>query len=334
MRAMDADTLLIRRTARRVGLWLTLAVSSLVVIVLIAAFAFIFRQIPFSSLFDRHRHGEMIDVGGLDVIVGGFVIGILAVLLAGTLGLIATRRAVAPLVDALSRQRRFVADASHELRTPLAILDSRLQLLERSLTPHDPNRRVVAELRGDSQNVISVVVDLLDSMEPDSDHVDQSVTIAPIIEAAVASMHMLSAERGVAVLARSIPADVTARISDPALHRVVVALIDNAIKHSPTGEHIVVRTARDRGWVELSVTDHGPGIRGIDPKRVFDRFARSSDAVDGGGTARTGFGIGLSLVQDTVSRFGGSVSVTDTSGSGTTITVRLRVARARVPQRS
>lgn len=56
---------------------------------------------------------------------------------------------------------------------------------------------------------------------------------------------------------------------------------------------------------------------------MFDRFARSSDAVDGGGNARTGFGIGLSLVQDVATRYGGSVAVTDSSDRGTTIVLRL-----------
>jgi signal transduction histidine kinase len=75
------------------------------------------------------------------------------------------------------------------------------------------------------------------------------------------------------------------------------------------------------------VRDHGPGITGIEPSRIFDRFARSGDAVGGGGTTRTGFGIGLSLVRDTVERFGGSASVIETSRSGTVIELRLPAAR-------
>jgi K+-sensing histidine kinase KdpD len=117
--------------------------------------------------------------------------------------------------------------------------------------------------------------------------------------------------------------ELEALIPDASLHRALVALIDNAVKHSPADATVVVATTTDRGRVIISVTDQGPGIRGIDPERVFDRFARSSEAVDGGGTARTGFGIGLSLVQDTVGRFGGTVDVTETSADGTTITMRL-----------
>ncbi|MFZ8393358.1 histidine kinase dimerization/phospho-acceptor domain-containing protein, partial [Staphylococcus aureus] len=92
------------------------------------------------------RHTTLADVDGIDILLGAVAIGACAIASAGILGWLATRRAVRPLVDALRRQREFVADASHELRTPLAILDARLQLLERSLGPADPNAEVVGRL--------------------------------------------------------------------------------------------------------------------------------------------------------------------------------------------
>jgi signal transduction histidine kinase len=328
-RRVDADSLLVRRTALRVGLWLTIAVSVLVIAVLIAAFAFVFKQVPLDDLFDRHRHEEMVDVGGIDVIVGGIVIGLLAVAVAGTLGLIATRRAVAPLVDALGRQRRFVADASHELRTPLAILDARLQLLERSIPQGDPNRSLVTELRDDSRNVGNVVSDLLDSLDVSDGGMSAITPVAPIVDDAVRAMQMLGSERDVSVTSAPIPAELDVLMPAASLHRALVALLDNAMKHSSAGQAVTVTARGDRNSVALSVSDTGPGIRGIEPQRVFDRFARSSEAVDGGGTARTGFGIGLSLVQDTVGRFGGTVEVADTSDRGTTITMTLPRAKGR-----
>lgn len=319
----DADALLVRRTAIRVGLWITVAVSVLVIAVMVAAISFVFHQIPLTALFDRTRHEEMIDVGGLDIIVGGVALGFLAIILAGTLGLLATRRAVAPLVDALGRQRRFVADASHELRTPLAILDTRLQVLERSMPAGDPNRELVDELRGDSRNLINVVNDLLDSIDVTSSGVVASEPVAPVIADAATSMRLMAHERGIQLHVDTVPADRSAAIPPTSLHRALVALIDNAVKHSPDGGTVLVTTSTSRTDTCIAVRDHGPGIQGIDPERVFDRFARSSLAVDGGGSASTGFGIGLSLVQDTVGRFGGTVEVTSTSEEGTTITMTL-----------
>lgn len=319
----DADALLVRRTAIRVGIWITVAVTLLVLIVLAVAVSFVFGQIPLSNLFDSNRHEEAVDVGGLDIIVGAIVLGILAIVLAGTLGLLATRRAVAPLVDALGRQRRFVADASHELRTPLAILDARLQLLQRAMPADDPHQSLVSELRDDSRNIINVVSDLLDSVDVTAAGTASAVMVAPVVAEAVASMRVLAAERQVLVESETTDAGLQALIPEASLHRALVALIDNAVKHSPPGAVVVVGTGIERGQAAISITDHGAGIQGIHPDRVFDRFARSSLAVDGGGGGNTGFGIGLSLVQDTVGRFGGTVEVTETSGSGTTMTMRL-----------
>lgn len=316
-----------RRTAIRVGVWITVAVSILVIAVLIAAFAFVFQQVPFADLFDRNRHEEAVDIGGLDIIVGGIVIGLLAVALAGTLGILATRRAVAPLVEALARQRRFVADASHELRTPLAILDTRLQVLERDLSSDDPHHTLVQELRGDSRNVINVVNDLLDAVDVTAAGTASPLHVAPVVEGALASMRMLADDRGVLLSLGRVSENAVALVPATSLHRALIALIDNAVKHTPRGGMVRVDTHGERGRVSIAVADEGTGIRGIDPAQVFDRFARSSDAIDGGGSASTGFGIGLSLVQDTVGRFGGTVEVTSTSHAGTTMTLRLPAPR-------
>jgi signal transduction histidine kinase len=325
---LDADARLVRRTSLRVGLWIAVAVSVLVVAVLVAAFAFVLKQVPLNDLFDRHHHEELVDVGGLDVLIGGIVIGGLAIILAGTLALLATRRAIAPLVDALARQRRFVADASHELRTPLAILDARIQVLERSLAADDPHRELVEQLRGDSRALTGVVTDLLDSIDVTTAGPQPPVALEPIVRAATSSLGVIADERGVTVSVGAVPPGLLVALPEASVGRALVALVDNAVKHSPPGTTVTVATTRSgRGRVEIAVVDQGPGIQGIEPDRVFDRFARSSSAVDGGGSARSGFGIGLSLVQDTVGRFGGSVEVTRTSPEGTTITMTLPAPR-------
>lgn len=326
---LDADARLIRRTSWTVGLWITIAASVLVIVVVVITFAIVLREIPLRDLFDQRRHEEKVDVGGLDILVSAIVIGFLAIVLAATLSLIVTRRAVAPLVDALARQRRFVADASHELRTPLAVLDARLQVLQRSLPPGDPHGAVVAELRADTRAVIAVVADLLDSVDVTSTGRQPPVALAPIVQTAVSSMRMLAEDQGIRVDAAPVGEDVLVAIPETSLHRALTALIDNALKHSAPGQSVTVTTAVERGQVRIAVTDQGAGIQGIAPERIFDRFARSSEAVDGGGTTRSGFGIGLSLVQDTAGRFGGSVEVTDTSESGTTITLTLPKPKAR-----
>jgi signal transduction histidine kinase len=328
-RRPDPDARLVRDASRRVAVTITLAVSALVVAVLIAALCVVFSQISPAQLLTPGHHETVVDIEGVDILLWGATIGGVAIALAATLSILVTRRAVAPLVDALRRQRRFVADASHELRTPLAIVDACIQLLDRALPADDPNRPLVAELRDDSRALTAVVADLLDSIDVPSAGPVDPIEAAPVLRSAVSAMRALAHERGVEIVQVEAQTGLTVAIAETSLHRSLVALIDNAVKHSPAGSTVTVSAAESRHVVRISVSDQGSGIRGISAERVFDRFARSADAVDGGGSARTGFGLGLSLVQETVSRYGGDAVVTSTSATGTTITLRLPVRAPR-----
>lgn len=327
----DPDALLVRSTAWRVALTITIAVSILVIAVLAAAFIVVFTQIPVGDLLGPKRTETVVDVEGTDILVGAAVIGVSAVAVSGILGWLVTRRAVRPLVDALRRQRQFVADASHELRTPLAILDARIQMLQRSLRDSDPHHDVVAQLRDDSRSVIGVVSDLLESVEVETGAVVVPTSVAVALDAAISAMSVLARDRNVHLARTPFAGDPLALIPRERLQRILVALLDNAVKHSPVGGTVTVSAHRSGAHVLIDVADEGPGIQGIDPSRVFERFARSSNAVDGGGSTRTGFGIGLSLVQDTVSRYRGSARVSSTTSDGTVITIRLPIANRRRP---
>ena len=329
----DADARLVRAAARRVTVTITAAVSALVLAVLAAALAIVFSQISPQQRLRPGRHETTVDIGGVDILAWGVILGVAAIISASTLALLVTRRAVAPLADALRRQRRFVADASHELRTPLAILDARLQMLQRSMSRDEEHRELVDELREDSRNVIAVVADLLDSVDTTLTGAVESVSVARVAEAAVLAMRMLGRDREVSVTLTQFDPDLAVDASEAGLHRSLVALLDNAIKHSPPGSTVAVSAGTVRGDVVIDVSDQGPGILGIEADRVFDRFARSSDAVDGGGNARTGFGIGLALVQDTVGRYDGTVSVSDTSAAGTVMTLRFPLPSRRARHR-
>jgi signal transduction histidine kinase len=262
--------------------------------------------------------------------------GALALVAAAGLGALSGRQTVSGLVAALRRQRQFVADASHELRTPLTVVSTRAQLLARHLADAEVDERTrrrltedVRRLLADSSSLADVVDDLLAASEPataGSGCVDLRLVAAD----AVAGLAPLGAGRGIAIELADLadvdpdggPVEVAA--GAPPLHRCLVALIDNAVRHSPPDGTVTVGCGLRDGRGVITVSDTGPGIPADVRAHVFDRFAfgnRQADETAGTGTRRR-YGLGLALVADTVHRFAGGVGV-ETGSEGTTFTLAL-----------
>ncbi len=111
------------------------------------------------------------------------------------------------------------------------------------------------------------------------------------------------------------------------VRQVLANLLSNALTHTPEGSTIQVRASTADGWVELAVTDHGPGLTPDESAHIFEAFyradpsrGRSADA------AGAGTGLGLAIVAAIAEAHGGSASVSSEPGKGATFSVRLPVA--------
>jgi len=326
--AVDSDALAVRRASRLVGTRIALACTAVVVVIIVAVFLYILSQISPTELFEPVPDTDNLQVSAIELLRAAAVLGVALIALAGAMSWFVTRRAVQPLGEALRLQRAFVADASHELRTPLAVLDARLQILQRSLPAGDSSAEIVTELRSDAQDLIHIVNDLLETAEigrATSDE-DPITDVTATVTTAVKSMSLLAAHKQISIeLNASSPA--ATHVPASRITRCVVALLDNALRFAPPDSTVSVNLAATKKTVSITVRDRGPGIRGIDPSRIFDRFAHSNIPTESGtGRTNTGFGIGLSLVREIAVHYGGSVTVVDTSADGTSI--RLVVPRA------
>jgi len=255
---------------------------------------------------ERHRLYTALSIAELG--------GLVAALITGQL---LARRAISPLAEALERQRRFVADASHELRTPLTRLHTRAQLLARrtgSGDTHDELHAIVADTRQFGE----VIEDLLLSAQLSPRAAEGSpVDLAAVVESLVAAETARAQTRAVELtLVRTDGPCVVAGVRS-ALSRVVGALLDNAIGHTPPGGEIQVTLSRAEGRIELVVRDDGVGLDPRDTERIFQRFTRGTT-----GAGRR-FGLGLALVREVVESHGGTVEATGRPGGGATFTVRL-----------
>jgi two-component system, OmpR family, sensor kinase len=327
-RARDADETAVRRAAAAVTRQISIATVALVFFIVVLAVAFVIWQSQPSELAEKAQPGEdkiYIDAGA--VLVALAVIGVGAVVFAAVISWLIARRAVRPLGRALALQRAFVADASHELRTPLAVLDARLQLLQRRLPPSDAAAATVAELRRDTATLIGIVSELLAAAGGEEVEDDAPTDASAVAAETVAALRLVAQQRRVEIALTAAPGLLVA-MPAVSFRRCVTALVDNALDHTPDGGRVEIALAAAAGsaaagGVVLTVTDHGPGIRGISPERVFERFAHSDPAESDGLPRRRGFGIGLALVRDVAARNGGSVRVARTGADGTSFVLEL-----------
>lgn len=241
----------------------------------------------------------------------------IACAVAAWLGTLLARRALTVWDEALARQRQFIADASHELRTPLARLALRSELLDRDLRAAgvpEPVLRDVTLLRQDSATLAEVMEDLLHAAEvSDRPDAGELVDLSEVVGDAVALCQVVAEDRGLRLEA-SIERVAAVRGSQPALRRVVDALVDNAMRYARTRVQVLVAPG-EQEEVVLTVADDGPGLSSADPQQVFRRFARDDPS-------SSGFGLGLALVRDVVHRHGGSVDV-ESSDAGARFVVHL-----------
>jgi signal transduction histidine kinase len=275
---------------------------------------------------DRTTEERTLRILVVVLVVGGLV----ALLAASGVGAAYAQRALVPirrsLIDqreALRRQREFAADASHELRTPLTVIRASVDDLGRHASePVASVGSALTDIRDEVDHLTAMVDDLLLLARSDSGAVALErvpIDLGDIASTAAAALSRPATERGVEVLVDPQPTELS---GDPArLRQLVMILIDNAIRHSPSGGRVLVRVRAEGPDAMLVVEDEGPGIRDEDLPRLFDRFYRAAGA-PGGGT-----GLGLAIAAWIAERHGGRVEAANRPEQGARFTVRLPLVR-------
>jgi signal transduction histidine kinase len=207
------------------------------------------------------------------------------------------------LADSQQRQRDLVSDTAHELRSPIASIRAQLEV---ALDHPDGLdwAETARDVHADTLRLARLTEDLLLLARLDGQHLRRKPTdLAAVCESvaaryATARVPVRAAAPGPCMVA-----------GDPdALSRLLVNLLDNAVRHAASRVCVSVRD--EGGWAVLTVTDDGPGIPAEDTERAFGRFARLDNARSrAGGTE--GSGLGLAIVRSTAEAHGGSASLGD-----------------------
>jgi two-component system, OmpR family, sensor kinase len=222
---------------------------------------------------------------------------------------------------ALKRQREFVADASHELRTPLTSILANLELLQTALrdSSQGEERAMVDSALRSSSRMSRLVGDLLLLARADAGRIAARTRcdLAEVARNAAAEVAPTVGERELRIDERPLPVD-----GNPdELHRMVLNLLDNAVRHTPAGSTIELRLRAQGSHAVIEVVDDGPGVPAPLREQVFERFVRGDGPADtavGGGS-----GLGLAIVSAVARSHGGSAEVDESESGGARFWIRL-----------
>ena len=224
-------------------------------------------------------------------------------------------------------RREFIANASHELRTPLFSLGGHLELLVDEDLDEATRREFLGRMREQVDRLTKLAGELLDLSRLDAGRmrVDREpVDLARVAELLVDEFESV-AQGSRHGLEPRVDGTATGLGDEQRVLQIGRALIENALRHTPTGTRVRVRVGREDGRALLSVEDDGPGIEPEDAVQVFERFYRG----DGGGRA-SGSGLGLAIARELAEAMQGEIAL-DSAPGRTSFTLSLPAATATSP---
>lgn len=233
---------------------------------------------------------------------------------------------LARLEGAVKTLSQFAADASHELRTPLAVVRTTAELALRRARSPESYQESLREIEAEAERMTRLVEDLLFLARADTAAAAmpmEPVDLTAVAREVAAELRGLAEARGIAIGVETERATMAVMGNRAALRRLLLVLLDNAIKYSNAASEVGVTLRRREDSVEIAVRDRGVGISAEDLPHVFQRFYRADKARSEGG-----HGLGLSLAWAIAQAHGAGILVESEPGRGSVFTTTFRSAGA------
>ena len=220
-------------------------------------------------------------------------------------------------------RRNLFADIAHELRTPVTVIEGNLQAMLDGV--YDRSDETLRSTLDRAEGLHRLVEDIRDLSLADVGKLDLSVervALGRVLEDAASGMQSQAQAKGLSLESTASPAEALA--DEARLRQVLANLLDNAVRHTPSGGSIAIGSGTQddgSGWIE--VRDTGEGIPAEDLPHIFDRFYRGTDA---SGRKTRGSGLGLAIARALIEAMNGSLHATSTPGEGSTFRIELPAA--------
>src|SRR5260221_6231078 len=219
---------------------------------------------------------------------------------------------------------------SHELRTPLNAILGFSELVSADSTGQVDGKarpRVLDQIHSSGQHLLQLINDILDLSKVEAGQMElhlESVELGSVIQDVRATTEPLALSKAITLNTES-KREISLIADSAKVKQMLLNLVSNAIKFTPSGGRIDIRIRRLESWVEVAVSDNGIGIAKEDLERLFTEF-QQLDA--GPGRQQGGTGLGLALTRRFAELHGGQVIVESEVGKGSTFTLRLPLQTA------
>jgi len=232
------------------------------------------------------------------------------------------------LESAFNEQQRFIADASHELRTPLAVLRGETEVALAKQRSAEEYQESLSLIQEEAERLSRIVEDLFilarQPIDAPATLIKERVSLNDAVKDCARAAQVLATRKGVQLKTENNSTPISLNGDKELITRMLLNLLDNAVKYTPAGGEISLALTRQNGNAEITVRDTGIGIPEVDRQRIFDRFYRVDKARS---RALGGAGLGLSIVRWIVEVHGGEIRIDSTPGRGSTFTVDLPLKR-------
>jgi two-component system, OmpR family, phosphate regulon sensor histidine kinase PhoR len=215
-----------------------------------------------------------------------------------------------------------IEDLLRQLRAPITTIKTALSLLESTGLKPQQRRKYLDMIRAECDRQNALLDSSIDLLAVDKYPLDGSVSnVEEVLSAVVNNYQYIASERGIKISCQILPNLPSVICPEAWLKQIARNLLDNSINFTAKGGAISVQTALQGDLLQLEFRDNGVGIQSADLPKIFDRFYRGRNQLEGQPTM--GVGLGLTIVQKILWRCGGSISVVSQTDTGSRFRVLL-----------